>query len=306
VAVAGAVLVVVAGVAAVVLRPYWSPTSVDDPSALPEPAPSLPEATPPPEVGAAGQALIDRDYRRAVELARGALEAVPGNEVAQETLADAERAIQEGEKLAGQARVALRRGDGTRATEVLSELVAVDPRHPELPELTRGLEDLVKSKGEEARRATARVRAIPPPTARPTPVAATPKPTPVPTPKPAPTPPPTPVPTPVPTPRPEDAVLNTLAQYSEACRNVDAVAIRRVFPLIRDNNLKAISKMSRYDVRFENVEVTFEGDRHAIVTGEAFYEATPKDGKRAPSKFQKRETIRMEQVGGAWVIRAID
>ncbi len=303
-AVAGALLVVAAGAVAVVLRPASSPTSVDDSAALPATATLPPEASPPPEIGAARQALVDRDYRRAAELARGALDAAPGSVAAQETLADAERTIQEGDELAGRVRVALRRRDATRATGSLGQLVALDPRHPALPGLTQGLEDLMKSKGEEARRATEVARATPPPTPRPTPVAATPEPTPLPTPVPTPT--PTPVPTPVPTPRPEDAVLHTLAQYSEACRRVDAVAIRRVFPLIRDKNLKAISKMSRYDVRFENLKVTLEGDRHAIVTGDAFYEATPKDGKRAPSTHQKRETIRMENVGGAWVIRSID
>lgn len=304
---AAVVALVAAGAGVVVLRPAADPAPAPTPTASTAGTEPLPQPTTPPVVESARQALADRDYRRAVTMAEQALEVVPDDETAVRIQTQAREAVQEGSALVGRVQAALRQRNGPAATEALGQLVALDPRHPELPALTQGLEDLVRSKGEEARRATALARATPPPVV-PTPVAATPTPPPPPkaAPTPEPTPPPTPAPTPVPTPRPEEAVLHTLSLYSQACRNVDAVAIRRVFPLIKDNNLKAISKMSRYDVRFEDLEVRFEGDRHAVVTGQAFYEATPKDGKRAPSTFDKRETIRMENVGGAWVIRAID
>jgi serine/threonine-protein kinase len=293
---AGLVLAVGAGVAAVLVRTDPSPPAVVSPT----PAPARPTPVPAPtaDTASARRAIADRDYRRALELAEAALQIEPANAPAREAVAEAQRALRESEAIAGRVRTALRSRDSASATEALGRLVALDPRHPDLPSLTRGLETLVRATPRPA-----------PPSPPPGPVASAPSPRPAelrPTPAPA-TPPPTPSAPPAPAaPAPEEAVLRTLSQYREACARVDSVAIRRVFPLIRDDNLKAISKMSRYDVRFENVVVRFEGERTAVVTCSAVYLATPRDTRRAASQWQGPQTIRLEKVDGSWVIRSID
>ena len=307
----GALLLVAAGVAALLSWPAPGPLPAT-PSA-PSPAPSVvvadpqPASAPPLGAESARRANHDRDYRRAVELSSAVLAAEPANAAAREALAAAQDGLALGAAAAERVRAALRARDAGGATRGLSRLLTVDPRHPDLPVLTRGLEDLARTRV-----------AIGPPTPVPSvpgPRVAEPAPTPSPTPAsaPAPVPPPAlvppvvvPAPQPV-APSPEEAVRQTLAQYQQACARVDLLAIRRVFPLIRDGSVKAIEKMSRYDVRFEEVRVRFEGERAAVVTADASYEATPRDGRRTPTRTQRRETIRLEKgADGAWVIRSID
>jgi hypothetical protein len=291
-----------------------------------QPAPVAPPAPP-----SGKEALAERDYRRAAELAQAALLDDPRHPIARDTLAAARSALRESETLAERVRAALRARDGAGATQALGRLVAHDPRSPELPELTRGIEAIVRAGGATAapvatkaqtraegagagERSPARPPA--PSDATPAEASAVERASPPSSAAAAPEPPPHAAAAPSgpaprqlpaqPTPRAEDGVLLTLEQYRTSCERVDPVAIRRVFPLIKDDNLKAISRMSRYDIRFEDVSVRLEGDRHAVVTTLARYQATPKDARRAGSQYQKRETIRMERVDGAWVIRSID
>jgi serine/threonine-protein kinase len=329
----GALAIAGAGLLALVLRstPDGAPSAASSGSLEPPPA-SLGLSPPPPatsgptapDADSARRALLDRDYRRAADLAGSVLAAEPASAAARETLAAAQEALRQGTAAAERVRSALRARDALAATQALGRLVTLDPRNPELPELTRGLEGL-------AREATPRTAAAEPATPVPdrprvaetapepsAPAAAAGSPGPAPPPaslQPAPATPAPATPPPAAAPpvggaavvTPENAVRQTLADYQAACARVDLLAIRRVFPLIRDASVKAIEKMSRYDVRFEDVAVRFEGERAAIVTAQAFYEATPRDARRTPTRTQKRETIRLEKGrDGAWVIRAID
>jgi serine/threonine-protein kinase len=303
--VAGALLLAVAGVVALV----WRPTPEPLPSAAPPASVAVapPASAPPPGAQSAVRANQERDYRRAVELARAALAAEPANVAAREALVAAEDGLAQGAAAAERVRAALRARDAGGATRALSRLVTVDPGHPDLPALTRELEDLARTTV-----ATAPPTPAPPAPAPPAPTPRPAEPTPTPTPAsaiaPPPDTPPVVAPAPAPAaPSPDEAVRQTLADYQQACARVDILAIRRVFPLIRDGSVKAIEKMSRYDVRFDGVSVRFEGERAAIVTADASYEATPRDGRRTPTRTQKRETIRLEKgADGAWVIRSID
>jgi serine/threonine-protein kinase len=306
----GALLLVAAGVVALVSWPAPGSLAPAAPSPAPPVAPSAvagaqPAPAPLPGVESARRANHDRDYRRAVELARAALAVEPANVAAREALGAAQDGLAQGAAAAERVRAALRARDAGGATRALSRLATVDPGHPDLPALSRGLEDLART-----------TVAIAPPTpvpSGPAPRVAEPPPPPAPTPAPASAnvPPPPQVPpvlAPAPAaPRPDEAVRQTLSEYQQACARVDILAIRRVFPLIRDGSVKAIEKMSRYDVRFDGISVRFEGERAAVVTADASYEATPRDGRRTPTRTQKRETIRLEKgADGAWVIRSID
>jgi serine/threonine protein kinase len=154
----------------------------------------------------------------------------------------------------------------------------------------------------------------PPPT-----TAATPAPTPVPTPTAAPTAPPTPVPTPEPTPRPTPtptpaptplppraAIVRTLDQYRDACRRLDLLAIRSIFPLFPDKSLDAYQKMSRHEVTFDDVQIDMEGDE-ATVTTTATRVIESKGSSRVGGTSTRKETIRLRKVrDDLWVISQIE
>jgi serine/threonine protein kinase len=278
----------------------------------PPPVSSAPATTPTPaptRAEAALHALEGKDYRRAVSLAQAALASDPGNTAARTTLDRARRALRESDQAAAQARKAIDRRDSQTASQALTTLIALDPRHPDIPSLTAGLNNLLKTQTEELRRATDRARAqTPPPTRPPATVPATLAPvTTLPPPRPSVAPPTTaPPPTQPPPPSPEAAIRKTLTQYREACRRLDPVAIRHLFPLIKDDALKVFAKMERYEVTFDDVKVHVQGDRFATVECLSTYEAAPKNSSRVASRSQMRQTIRLEKVDNAWVIRSIE
>jgi serine/threonine-protein kinase len=159
----------------------------------------------------------------------------------------------------------------------------------------------------------------PPPASTPQPTATpgpTPRPTPPPTPQPTPrptaqpTPVSTPAPTPLPTPPPatlpsaEALIRRTLDQYRAACQRLDPIAIRHLFPLIPDKQLKAYDKMSRHEVTFEDVQIDLKGD-FATVTTRATREIEAKGGSRVGDRSERRETIQLEKIADSWVIRSI-
>jgi eukaryotic-like serine/threonine-protein kinase len=313
----------VAGVLVIAALGWWlalerrSTTATAKPSA-PPPVTSAPAQPPTTAVAApsgaarARRALEDKDYRRAEALAESRLEADPGDASAKATLERARRALRESEQAAGDVRRGIERRDSEAASRALTALVAMDPGHPDVPSLTMALNGLLRAQAEELRRAAERPRATPTP-AREAPVQAPPVSLPPPTTLPAPrptvaTPPPVtaPPPTQPPPPSPETAILKTLTQYREACRRLDPVAIRHLFPLIKDDALKVFAKMEKYEVTFEDVQVHLDDDRHATIDCVATYEATPKNSSRVASRSQMRQTIRLEKVDNAWVIRAID
>jgi len=291
---------------------YWflsSPTSVKrvEPTVPPvvttPPSIATPPPTSPPSLADAQQRLDEKDYRAAVVLAEEAVRLDPRNAMAQRLLEKARRGQLDGDAAAEGVRKSLESGDGAQASQALSRLAALDPRNPRLPELTARLHEVIQ-----------RERTRHQPEATPIPTQATlPPVTPAPSTAPSATPAPVATPTiaelpasPAAAAPDESAVLRTLAQYREACRRLDAVAIRRMFPLIKDDALKAFSKMSRYLVKFDDLHVVFEGERTATVTCHATYDATPKDANRVGSRWEGRQTIRLENQDGAWVIRSIE
>jgi eukaryotic-like serine/threonine-protein kinase len=293
-------------------------TAVGPGTSTPQPVTSTLTAPPPPTsvAGPSGaerarRALEERDYRRAVSLAESALRSDSTSTSARDTLDRARQALREGDQAASEVRRGIERRDSEAASRALTGLVAMDPGYPDIPSLTNALNGLLRAQAEELRRAHERPRPTPAPP-RPAPATVPPSLAPATTlPAPRPpvtTPPPVTAPpaTQPPPPSPETAIRKTLAQYREACHRLDPVAIRHLFPLIKDDALKVFAKMERYEVTFEDVEVHVEGDRHATVECVATYEATPKNSSRVASRSQMRQTIRLEKVDNAWVIRAIE
>ncbi len=280
-----------------------APATVAMPPASVAPGPSGAER--------ARRALEERDYRRAVSLAEGVLESEPTNEPARAALDRARKALRESDQAVSNVRRGIDRRDGAAASRALTGLIALDPGQPDIPSLTTALNGLLQAQAEELR-AASRPRSapaparqapvtLPPPSLAPATTLLAPRPA-VATPPPVTAPPPTQPPAP----SPEKAVLKTLSQYREACSRLDPVAIRHLFPLIKDDALKVFTKMERYAVTFEDVQVHLDDDRHATVECVATYEATPKNSSRVASRSQMRQTIRLEKVDNAWVIRAIE
>ncbi len=313
---AGRVAAGIGAVLCLVAVGWW--LTRDHPSTAVGPGTSTPATAPPPTsiAGPSGaerarRALLERDYRRAVSLAESALESDSTSTSARDTLDRARRALRESDQAASEVRRGIERRDSEAASRALTGLVAMDPGRPDIPSLNSALNGLLRAQAEELRRANERSRPTPAPP-RPAPATVPPSLAPATTlPAPRPpvtTPPPVTAPpaTQPPPPSPETAIRKTLAQYREACHRLDPVAIRHLFPLIKDDALKVFAKMERYEVTFEDVEVHVEGDRRATVECVATYEATPKNSSRVASRSQMRQTIRLEKVDNAWVIRAIE
>jgi tetratricopeptide (TPR) repeat protein len=103
--------------------------------------------------------LENKDYQAAVTQAQSALQYDPANAEAREVLGKAQRALNDLDEAARQAREAVSRGDTDSATKALGRVLAIDPRHPVVKELTAALNQHFRERAEEARAQAVRARA---------------------------------------------------------------------------------------------------------------------------------------------------
>jgi len=135
----------------------------------PSPTPAPPPATGPDvhaltrtladtQVRLAQRVLEDKDYRAAMAQAEQALKVDPGNAPARDVVRKARGALAELDAAARQANSALDAGETQRAADALSRILALDPRHPSVAELTARLNGVFRAKAEEARRLASEAR----------------------------------------------------------------------------------------------------------------------------------------------------
>jgi hypothetical protein len=99
--------------------------------------------------------------------------------------------------------------------------------------------------------------------------------------------------------------MRTLDQYRDACRRLDLLTIRSIFPLFPDKSLEAYEKMSRHEVTFDDVKIEIDGDE-ATVTTTATRVVESKQSSRVGGTHTGRETIRLRKVrDDQWVISEI-
>jgi tetratricopeptide (TPR) repeat protein/predicted Ser/Thr protein kinase len=103
------------------------------------------------QIELAQTALDNKDWKEAVSQAQKALETDPANQDAKEVLKKAQGTIAELEAVAGQAREAYKRGDVVGASSLLGKVLAIDPRHPVVGELSPALNQHFKAQADEGR-----------------------------------------------------------------------------------------------------------------------------------------------------------
>ena len=96
-------------------------------------------------------ALANKDYPDAIAQAERALKIDPGNAQATEVRTKAQAVLQELETTAAQARQAMAAGDAEGASRALDRVLALDPRHPVVAELSSALNQYFKRQAEAAR-----------------------------------------------------------------------------------------------------------------------------------------------------------
>jgi serine/threonine protein kinase len=123
------------------------------------------------QVGALTQALVetqvqlalrdleDKNYEKAIGQAERTLKLAPDNADARHVLEQAKTRRGELEKAARDARSAFEAGDNARASQALSHVLELDPRHPVARELGARLNSVFRSQADEAGRSMARSRA---------------------------------------------------------------------------------------------------------------------------------------------------
>jgi tRNA A-37 threonylcarbamoyl transferase component Bud32/tetratricopeptide (TPR) repeat protein len=114
------------------------------------------------QVELAREDLANRDYEAAVERAQQALEMWEGNAEAQEVLDLARQRMEERDAAVQEARTAwFENGDAERATQALSRVMALDPRHPVVGELSTALDnERFRQGAETARDAALQARTV--------------------------------------------------------------------------------------------------------------------------------------------------
>ncbi len=96
--------------------------------------------------------LAVRDYDGAARRAEEVLKVAPGNADARKVLDDAREAKSRIEETAAEARAAFKRDDVAAASLALGRIMALDPRHPVIGELSPGLRQHLRPQAEDARR----------------------------------------------------------------------------------------------------------------------------------------------------------
>jgi serine/threonine-protein kinase len=316
--------VAVAAVAAGVGWAVWprstfpSPVPSAAPATVPPP-PASPAAlaSPEPGLGPALQALQrsleDKDHRGVVSQADAILARDAGNPAAQDARQQALTALRESERTRASLRKGLAARDTTAASQALTRLVQLDPRDPELPALTAGLNELLAAQ-EQARRAAEARRAAATPTpqagvAPPSLAPATLPPATVPpaTTAPAATLPPVTAP---PATRPvqseaaaRQAIRGVLDEYRAAFETRNADALRAVQPGVDYEGMKEVfATVTGYTVRLDVKDVVVKGDSaqaHCVVT----YNPVPKPAGKirpVPTVFHLRRS------GELWLIERLE
>jgi tRNA A-37 threonylcarbamoyl transferase component Bud32/tetratricopeptide (TPR) repeat protein len=102
--------------------------------------------------------LQNKDYRGAIEQVDRALAVDPANAEAGRLKEQAQSVLTELESTAGQARQAFAAGDPEGASRALSRVLALDPRHPVVAELTAALNQHFRGQAEAARQAAEAAR----------------------------------------------------------------------------------------------------------------------------------------------------
>ncbi len=96
--------------------------------------------------------LTVRDFDAAVRRAGDVLKVAPANADARKVLDDAREAKRQIEDAAAEARAAFKRDDVAAASLALERVMALDPRHPVIAELSAALRQHFRPQAEEARR----------------------------------------------------------------------------------------------------------------------------------------------------------
>jgi tetratricopeptide (TPR) repeat protein len=124
-----------------------------------------------PKVDALTQALVDaqvqlaekslegKQYSEAVQHAEQALKMDPQNRLARRTLDAAQKQLADLAAADAAARKAIEAGDMEKAAQELARLLAIDPTHPSVVELTGKLDSRFRGQAEEARKTMSRSRA---------------------------------------------------------------------------------------------------------------------------------------------------
>jgi len=102
--------------------------------------------------------LANRDYAAAAQRAEGVLKLHAGSAQAQEVLDQARQAQRQLDTAAAEARTAFGRGDAGAAAEALTRVMALDPRHPVVDELSGELNRSFSRQAEDSRRQTEAAR----------------------------------------------------------------------------------------------------------------------------------------------------
>jgi hypothetical protein len=102
--------------------------------------------------------LEDKNYEKAIAQAERTLKLAPDNAEARRVLDDAHTRRAELDKAAREAKAAFDAGDNTAASQALSRVLELDPRHPVARELTARLNSVFRSRAEEAGRSMSRSR----------------------------------------------------------------------------------------------------------------------------------------------------
>jgi serine/threonine-protein kinase len=148
----GAALLLAAGIGAfVVLRPQQQQPANQGASSDAAVA-MLSEALVTTQVELAKRDMEDKNYKSAMVNAERALKLAPGNADAKRVMEQAKGQVDAIEGAASEARQSLESGDTQRATEALSTLLALDPRHPAAAELSSRLDKFFQSQAEDAKR----------------------------------------------------------------------------------------------------------------------------------------------------------
>jgi len=157
--VAGGVVLVAVGVGVVVFkqRTQTAATSATAPAAAEvqqQQLGILTDALVTSQVELARTDLANHDYDAAVQHAEAVLKLSDGNADAKEIRDQAKQARQKLDAAAAEARAAFGRGDTAGAADALTRVMALDPRHPVVGELSGELNRTFKRQAEDSRRKT--------------------------------------------------------------------------------------------------------------------------------------------------------
>ncbi len=99
--------------------------------------------------------LEDKNWSSAVAQAQNVLKLAPGNAAAQKVLEEAKGQVAAIEAAAAEARADVDKGDTRAASEALSRLLALDPKHPAAAELSTRLNQYFEARARDAKQAAA-------------------------------------------------------------------------------------------------------------------------------------------------------